>query len=175
MPRIVITGPESTGKTRLSIMLANYYQCRLIPEFAREYIQKLNRPYEKEDVITIGKEQLERYNEIIQTGENVFFDTWLIITKVWLKVVFKSDENWINNTIKEGKIDLYLLCATDLPWEPDSVRENGGQMREILFEMYKNELVTQRLPFRIIRGNGDERVNNAISAIDKYFKSTRTW
>ena len=171
MKRIVITGTESTGKTELTSQLAAKYQFKLIPEYARTYIENLNSPYDLQDVINIAQKQVDQYNKVLQSGESVFFDTWLIITKVWLKVVYDAQVDWIDSTINERKIDLFILCSNDLPWVADSVRENGGEMRSRLFEIYRNELEKHELPYRVISGLGEERLKNAIFTIEDFFKN----
>jgi nicotinamide riboside kinase len=70
--------------------------------------------------------------------------------------------------ISNCPIDLYLLCCPDLPWEADSVRENGGENRLKLFEEYRNELIRYGFNFVEIRGSGDLRLNNAIAAIGNF-------
>jgi NadR type nicotinamide-nucleotide adenylyltransferase len=169
MRRIVITGSESTGKTKLASQLAKHYQCKFIPEYARSYIEDLQLPYLKQDVEHIGRKQIDQYEKVLQSGECAFIDTWLIITKVWLKVVFNEQENWIDNALRDGKIDLYILCSNDLPWVDDPVRENGGEMRDRLFDMYQKELNNLGLPYRVIKGQGEERLKNTIFTIEEYF------
>lgn len=66
-------------------------------------------------------------------------------------------------------IDLYLLCLPDIPWEPDPLRENGGEHRQQLFDAYKNELVKRNLNFIEVGGIGDARLENAIKAVKEFF------
>ena len=88
--RIVVTGPESTGKTELAQALASKLNSVWIPEYARQYVENLNRPYEYDDVIQIAQHQVEQEAAFAsKIGEGIIiFDTWLIITKVWLDLVF---------------------------------------------------------------------------------------
>ena len=65
------------------------------------------------------------------------------------------------------EIDYYLLCAPDIPWEPDPLRENGGHMREKLFHLYMQVLETHKLRYEIISGPGEERLSKAIFALNK--------
>jgi NadR type nicotinamide-nucleotide adenylyltransferase len=170
MKKIVITGPESTGKSVLTRQLANYYQALYIPEYAREYIEELNRPYNYNDIEHIAHRQiadLEQYKN--KATGMLFLDTYLIITKVWFDVVYKSCPQWVIDQINKKEIDLYLLCKADLPWEPDNVRENGGAMRDVLFEKYKENLESFGLNYRIISGEGNERLENAVFAINSFF------
>lgn len=172
MTRVVLTGPESTGKSLLAEALAGHFSGKYIAEYARDHIAALDRPYTVSDVLEIARVQYAQYLESSQEHIPVFFDTWLIITKIWLKVVFGASYEWIDRALKDSSIDLYLLCYPDIPWEPDPLRENGGEMRHRLYEMYLQTLEEFGLPYRIIRGTGEERVNNAIFAIQEYIKTT---
>jgi nicotinamide riboside kinase len=163
--RIVISGPESTGKSVLTEKLTGHFGGRAVPEYARGYIAGLGRPYTERDVEVIARKQIVQFKESKYPNEIVFFDTGLIITKVWLELVFKADTDWIAREIRTVETDLYLLCAPDIPWIPDPLRENGGEMRYRLFEIYKSNLETFELPYRIIRGEGEDRFRNAIFAV----------
>ena len=169
--KIVITGPECTGKSTLSRQLAEHFHTRYIPEYAREYIAGLCRPYSYEDVLHIAEIQREQARSI-DGGQDwiVFLDTYLIITKVWFEVVFNRCPDWIDRELASNKIDLYLLCDTSIPWTTDAVRENGGEMRERLFLMYKQELERLGCRFSLITGTGPDRLNSAIQAVSRFLE-----
>jgi nicotinamide riboside kinase len=96
----------------------------------------------------------------------VFFDTFLIITKVWFEEVFSCCPHWLHQAIQTYKPDFALLCAPDLPWEADGVRENP-HIREYLFGKYEQELEFYSIPYGIVRGMGDDRLQRAISLIQE--------
>ncbi|MFZ5940693.1 MAG: AAA family ATPase [Bacteroidota bacterium] len=170
--RIVVTGPESTGKTELSAALANYYGCTWVPEYAREYVSGLERPYTLEDVLNIARVQIA---ETMQTREGmVIYDTWLVITKVWLDLVFAFRDERIEELIAAKPVNLFLLCEPDLPWYPDPVRENGGEARLLLYERYRQEIIQAGYPCRIISGMGEKRLHSAIEGIEDYLKSIKS-
>jgi nicotinamide riboside kinase len=169
--KIAITGPESTGKTELTRKLAAHYNAAHIPEYARTYVEALTRPYNFLDVLHIANRQIELVKETNNLGNYLFLDTELIITKVWMDIVFDHCPEWIDSSIRESKIDLYLLCDIDIPWVEDRVRENGGAMREKLFHIYEQLIVANGFAYRIISGIGDLRLNNALVAIEE-FKAT---
>ncbi|HZK97546.1 MAG TPA: ATP-binding protein [Prolixibacteraceae bacterium] len=168
--RIVVTGPESTGKTELAQALAAKLNSVWIPEYARQYVENLNRSYEYDDVIQIAQHQVEQEAAYdLKIGDGIIiFDTWLIITKVWLDLVYGKCPDWISEHIRSSKIDLFLVCDTDLPWIADPVRENGGEKRKELFQLYCNEIVTFGFKYEIISGFGVKRTENALIALSKH-------
>jgi len=167
--RVIITGPESTGKTALCCDLARHYKGIVIPEYARTYISALGRKYTYNDVVHIALKQLEQMKEKRNLkAPFLFVDTYLIITKVWLRRVFGEVPGWIDQEIRNTYDALYLLCEPDIPWEPDSVRENGGFMRTVLLNEYLDELKNARLNYYFINGIGEKRLNCAIEKVNKF-------
>jgi NadR type nicotinamide-nucleotide adenylyltransferase len=167
MKKIVISGPESTGKTTLSEALALDLNAILIPEYARSYIEGLNKPYTFSDVEAIAKHQikLEISTMALNPQGIIIMDTWMIITKVWFDVVFGRIPEWIDNYIASSKIDLFLVCAPDLPWVADPVRENGGEMRQKLFERYCKEIEYYGFSYEVLAGSDKIRMQNALKFI----------
>ncbi len=167
LKRISITGPESSGKTWLAENLARYYNTFFVEEYSREYLEIHGADYVLEDVINIAKGQLERENEVAQKSKNLLFcDTDLLVTKIWCEVVFGSCPEWIENQFSKHVYDLYLLCCPDIPWEPDPLRENPDD-RDQLFELYQSVLIENGLPFKIVRGLGEVRLENAITFVSE--------
>ena len=164
--RIAIVGPECTGKSTLSEQLAQHYKTKFVPEFAREYIGKLQRPYTIEDIVTIAKEQIRTEDETtLQVTNLLICDTNLIVTKIWAEFKYHTCPSWITENIRKRKYDLHLLTNTDIPWQADPQREHPNQ-REELFELYKKELQAEKVLFKIISGKPEERLKQAIEAID---------
>lgn len=163
---IVITGAESTGKSDLTKKLANHFKVPFIPEFARSYIEGLNRSYNYKDVETIARKQVAQLKNFQNSAHRyIFADTWLIITKVWFEVVFNQVPEWVENEIKKAGIELFLVCATDLPWIPDNVRENGGEKRENLQRRYLEILDEYGFNYRIVKGTDEKRLQNALNCL----------
>ena len=166
---VVITGAESTGKSVLTEQLSQYFSSRYYPEYAREYLEKKGPDYVQSDLENIARVQLQQMREAIQLQTTcVFFDTWLIITKVWFEVVYREVPAWIPEAIKNAPVDLFLLCENDIPWIPDPLRENGGDMRQELFEMYKTNITENGFTYKTITGSGSDRLKNAIKAVREY-------
>lgn len=166
--RIAITGPESTGKSELAEQLAMHYMTAWVPEYAREYLEDLDRKYNYGDILSIAKGQYEREEQMVaDAGSLLFCDTEFIVNKIWCDDKFGKCHNWILEMIDSHPYDLYLLCNADLPWEEDPLRENPGD-RERLFGLYFHELKSRDFNFEVISGLGQERVKNAIRIVDNF-------
>lgn len=165
--KVVVVGPECTGKSDLSAFLAGHFRTTWVPEYARGYVGNLTRPYVQHDLLTIAHGQLRLEDEWIQDANEVLIcDTNLYVIKVWSEFKFGSCDPEILRTITTRKYDLYLLTYVDIPWEADPLREHPGE-RERLFEIYRNEMVNQSVPFIEIRGERDERRKTAVEAVQK--------
>lgn len=167
--RIAITGPESTGKSWLAESLAKAYQTSWVPEYAREYLKKLNRPYSYDDILAISRGQMEAEDSALQSANKFLFsDTECMVTKIWCDVKFERCHPWIIEQIVQRPYDLYLLCDIDLPWQPDPQREHP-HLRNYLFNLYYAELNGRNLPFGIVKGNGEARLKCALDIINRKF------
>lgn len=173
MKKVVIIGPESTGKSTLSEQLAGYYNTSWVPEYAREYLLEHGTNYTFDDLLTIAKGQValeERYIEKAKDAKLLFIDTDQYVMKVWAEFVFGKSHQWILDQITKRKYDLYLLCNIDLPWVQDVLREYPDPgPREELFNIYKNIMLNQPVPWVEIAGNYDERFRKAIKAVSDLF------
>jgi NadR type nicotinamide-nucleotide adenylyltransferase len=167
MYRIAIVGPESTGKSILAEQLAKHFNSPWVPEYARTYVEKLTQPYNYDDICNIARKQIEQEIEYEQNinAPYVFFDTELIITKVWFEYCYKKVPQFVEERLQTGFFDLYLLCVPDLPWEPDSVREHGHD-RDYFFDWYKSEIEKLGKPYFVVDGIGEKRVRKAIEAVN---------
>ena len=171
MPRkLILIGPESTGKTTLSVHLAKLYNFDLIAEFSREYLSKKNNSYDYEDLkkIAIQQNQIEKNNN----SEKIIIDTDLITIKIWSEFKYGSCDSEIEKIISsyDRNNRYYLLLKDDIKWEYDPLRENKNDRSEI-FLLFKNLLEKEGLNYSIISGTGINRINNAIKVVEERFLS----
>jgi len=187
--KVVIIGPESTGKSTLCDQLAKHYNSLWCREYAREYLLKNGKNYNYNDLLTIAKGQIELEEEITQSAISkwqltkiplppitycspIFFDTDMYVMKVWCEFVFGNSHQYILDQIAKRKYDLYLLCNTDLPWVKDELREYPDlETRQNLFFIYKDIMMSQSIPWIEISGNNEERLQIAIAAVDELIKN----
>jgi len=164
--RIVIIGPECTGKSELSEYLSNHFNTRWVPEFARAYLEKLDRPYIESDLLEIAQGQIRLEDKVANEAMSLLIcDTNLIVIKVWSNFKYGRCNDEILQLIQTRPYDLYLLTYIDIPWQEDPQREHP-HMREVLWNIYREELQKQRAPFVEIRGERNERRQTAIDAIN---------
>ena len=174
--KIVIIGPESTGKSALCAMLADHYNTIWVKEYARAYLLKNGTKYTYENLYEIAQGQIALEHEArenLTAEQNILIvDTDMYVMKVWSEFVFNKCDNRILNKIVQNDADLYLLMNTDLPWVKDELREYpDNKTREKLFQFYKEEMVEQKKPWHIISGQGNERFINAVKAIEEYINN----
>jgi nicotinamide riboside kinase len=151
MPKIIITGPECSGKTTLSKSLSKYFNSKLVNEFARIYLTKKNNTYNFESLLEIAQNQYKLEN---QKSKIIVCDTDLLTIKIWSEYKFGNCDSWILDKINTQKKEkrIYLLCKPDIKWEYDPQRENELD-RDKIFNIYKKELKILGHKFCIIEGD----------------------
>lgn len=150
--RIAFTGPESCGKSTMAKWVSEKYNLPLSEEFAREFLAQKESYFQEDlDMITTG--QLIDWQK---KGPKFVADTEMTVLKIWSEYRFKNTSHLILDAHKKQAFDHYFLCAPDIPWEADPLRENPLN-REELFLMYKAELIHHQWPFTILKGSLEER------------------
>jgi NadR type nicotinamide-nucleotide adenylyltransferase len=166
--RIVIIGPESTGKSTLTRQLAAHFGTSYADEFARVYLEGLSRPYNEEDLWHIAEGQVRYEDEAIAAARNglCFFDTDLYVTKVWSEDKYGTCAESILQQIACRPYHLYLLTDIDMPWEDDPLREHGSpEERQYFFNIYYDIVQQSGVPFTVVRGTEAGRLEQAVTAV----------
>ena len=154
MYKVALIGPESSGKTTLARYLARRYNGTYVPEYAREYVErKGTTDVTFDELCDIAKHQIEEIKLIANSQKPIaFFDTELIVTKIWFEYAFGRVPEWLKEAILRYPMDVYLLTYPDLPWIPDPARSNGSDaIRLELFHRYESEIQALDIPYYIIK------------------------
>lgn len=173
--KIVLFGPESTGKTTLSNHLARHYNTVWVPEYAREYLQNKWNNYRKtcenSDLLPIAIGQIKLENELAKKTDKVLIcDTDLLETKVYSEEYYGGFvDPVLDKAAIENKYDLYFLTYIDTPWEADDLRDRPEQRLE-MFNAFENALKKYKRPYILLKGDKITRLKIAIEAIDKLLK-----
>lgn len=174
--KIVLFGPESTGKTTLSIQLAKHYNTVWVEEFARPYLQTVwnqeRRTCEPKDIMPIAYGQIALENRLAKRADKVLIcDTDLLETKVYSEEYYGGyvdpllEKAAVNNTY-----DLYLLTYIDTPWVEDDLRDRPEQRLE-MFNAFKKALDDSKRPYILLKGDKETRLKTATEAIDKIIET----
>lgn len=177
MLRVALTGPESTGKSTLSRLLAAYYGTTHAPEYARAYLDQHGPTYTLPDLEAIARGQLAAEEaaaaEATAAGKSVvFFDTDLLVIKIWAEHAFGHCPAWITDHLHQHPHDLTLLLDVDLPWEPDPLREHPDPaQRQYFHAWYQRELRALPGQFAEVSGPPAERLACAVAAVNALLQS----
>jgi len=165
--KIVVIGPECTGKSTLSEALANELQTIWVPEYAREHLDNLSRTYTEADLLDIARGQLELEDRLLQNAnEYLICDTDLYVIKVWSEVKYGRCHPWILEQIAARKYDTYLLTDIDIPWQDDPLREHPQpEERQFLYNTYKDIVANTGVRWAGISGDAGTRLFTALKAV----------
>ena len=158
--KIAFTGPESSGKTTLAEWLSNYLCCKLINEYAREYLSEKSE-YTIQDINSIAQEQ---FNRVFYQQEPLVIDTEMLVMKIWCEEKYQQCSNSILSLLEKQKIDFYFLCKPDIPWVDDPLRENPND-RGRLFLKYEKNLCEQNCSYSVLTGSLEARKNKIIETL----------
>lgn len=166
--RIALVGPESCGKSYLAEQLATHFDTVFVEEYGRTYCEKFGMDSTELDFAHVAGGQLYREDEqALKANRLLFCDTDLIVTQIWSEVYFSGKcQPWIFWADHARRYDLFLLCAPDIPWVNDGLREFESQ-RQWMFDRLHQELQSRALPFEIIRGEFTARTAQAIRAVEQ--------
>lgn len=174
--RVVLFGPESTGKTTLSEQLARHYNTVWVPEYARQYLQdKWNnerKTCEPTDLLPIAEGQMDLENKLAKKATEVLIcDTDLLETKVYSEAYYLGYcDPILEKYALENTYDLYFLTYIDIPWEKDDLRDKPKE-RSQMFAYFKDTLEKYDRNFVILKGNKKERLATAVHHINKLLHS----
>jgi len=166
--KIAIVGPESTGKSTLTKLLAKHYHTLWVAEFARYYCAALTAPCTMQDEINMFHGQVALEESVLAMAEQdfIFCDTTFLTVKIWSDEMLGETPSIVLDALQERTYDLYLLLDIDLPWQEDPLRD-FPHMREHFMNIWYQEL--ENLGARYVLINGiEDRLQKAINAVDTF-------
>ncbi len=170
--RVVLFGPESTGKTTLAQRLAKHYNTQWVPEFMREYLQdkwdREQKSCEPKDLLPIAEGQMRLENELAQSASDILIcDTDLLELKVYSEAYYQGYcDPVLEKYALRNTYDIYFLTYIDVPWEKDDLRDKPSD-RERMFLNFKETLEKHTRNFVILSGDKSTRFKTAVEHIDK--------
>lgn len=173
--KVVLFGPESTGKTTLAKLLGEHYQTEWVPEYMREFLERkwelTGELISRDDLLPIANGQLKSEQEAIQRVDSLLIcDTDLLEIKVYSEYYYDGycPKEIVEQAI-DNKPDIYLLMYIDTVWEEDMLRDRPND-REEMFQIFENELIKQNLPYQVLVGGKEKRFKRSVEIIDSLIK-----
>ena len=163
MSKIILTGPECSGKSTLSQALAQHYKVAYASEYAREFLSKLNRPYQERDLVSIAIGQHRLINALRKSPITIA-DTGIEVIKIWSEVKYQRSSPIIKHLLNINKPDLFILCGVDIPYQEDPLREHPNDRKE-LYQIYLKELKSLNVPYIEVSGSTEDRLKKSIKKI----------
>jgi NadR type nicotinamide-nucleotide adenylyltransferase len=168
--RVVLTGSESTGKSTLAAELSRHYDAELVPEFVRAFAEQKGSPIDFSDHGAIARGQMALEDAALALGGRLIVqDTDLLSTVVYCRHYFGRCPAWIEEAAVLRRPDLYLLCATDLDWIADGVRDRGHR-REEMQRLFADAVDASGARWAEVRGHGAARLEAAIGAVARHVR-----
>lgn len=169
--RIAVFGAESTGKSTLASALARKFGAPVAPEYVRAFWDEHDGRIVAEDLDAIARGQIAGEEAAVAAAKNglVICDTELLTNVLWADLLFPGAcPEWVRVEAEKRSRNyaLYLLCDTDIPFEPDPQRcfpDPAG--RAMCRKLWRETLESRGLPFVEIRGEAAEREAAAVGAI----------
>ncbi len=165
-PKILFTGPECTGKTTASKMLAERLKAIRIPELAVEYLERIQRPYELKDLCTLAQMQV-LVEDKISKQDLCICDTSLLVLDIWMRVKFDDDlaSQGFELTEHMRGFQNIFLCAPDFPWVDGPFREQP-ENPIALFHKYEQRLKEMECNYQILQGDTKARAEQMAEVLD---------
>lgn len=167
--KIAIVGGESTGKSTLCAQLAEQFETVWVPEYARLYLEQLERTYEYDDLRLMALGQIASENKLLPLANRFLFcDTDMHVFKVWSEHKYGKVDDIILQMLDEVHYDAYILTSPDFPWQPDPLREHEEETwRLYFFEKYCAAIRQKAKPYCIVTGTETERLMQAKTFLEE--------
>lgn len=167
--RIVLTGSESVGKSSLAVLLAQHFDCLVVPEFVRQYAASKGAPLDFRDHGPIARGQIAAEDTAIAQAMArddivLVHDTDLVSTVVYCHHYFGRCPDFIEELAVARRATHYLLLDIDVPWVPDGIRDRGDRRAE-LHSLFSSTLTRFACDYTLIRGDWSTRLAHAVQVV----------
>lgn len=157
---VVLTGPESTGKSWLATELQRHFGGQRVSEYVREYVDQIQRDTRYEDVPLIAHEQLSREDAARQQQPALLIlDTNLLSNLLWSRTLFGRAPDWLETALLTRRYDSYLLLSPkNVPWVGDGQRcQPALKERHAFYAACQQWLIAHDQPMIEVGGDWSER------------------
>lgn len=170
LKRVVLLGPESTGKTTLAGDLALAFGTVWVAEYLRLYLDAKGGVCEPDDLprVVAGHQVMEA--TLARRATRVIIcDTDPLMTAVYSRFYYGTLPAWLGDAAGARRADHYLLLDCDVPWVADPQRD-APHARGVILGLCREELERRRLPFTVISGGWTQRFTAARTIVESLLR-----
>lgn len=170
---ILVTGPESTGKSTITERLAQHFNTIGVQEYARQWIDNNNEEWVYADLDTFAQTQLEHIYWARRRANKIFFtDTDAIATEIFSKAYFDKVSHTVRSLARWQKdIHFAFLMDVDCPWVDDGQRDFPDQgVRQMMLNDHEQFLIDRKIPYLKLSGTWDEKFNTAVNKVNELIR-----
>ena len=174
MKVVVLTGPESTGKSWLAAGLERRFGGVRVDEYVRRFIEENPRDTCLADIPDIARGQL-RWEDQARAKQPslLILDTHLLSNILWSQTLFGDCPDWLEAELLARHYGLHLLLSPQqVDWAEDGQRcQPDLKDRMAFYEATRDWLIQHRQPIQIIEGSWAERQTQAFAAVERLLSS----
>jgi nicotinamide riboside kinase len=169
--KVALLGAESTGKSTLARDLAAHFnslgrKSEAVPEALRDWCETNARTPRPEEQMGIAEEQERRVDEACTRAEVVIADTTAIMVAIYSAILFEDHSLLRFAVERQRSYDVTLVTGLDIPWVADGLQRDGPHVQGPVDAQVRALLDKHAISYRVVYGTGDERMRNALAAID---------
>jgi len=165
MKVLVLTGPESTGKSWLAARLHRRFGGLLVGEYVRDFIDREQRDTCLADIPAIARGQLAREDAArSQAPELLILDTHLLSNILWSRTLFGTCPAWLEDELLQRQYHQHLLLSPEgIDWHDDGQRCQPSLAERLKFyQDCRDWLISRNQPFVEVGGSWAEREQQAM-------------
>ena len=169
--KIALLGAESTGKSQLALALSERLQqsgltVHRVDEYLREWCDTHQRTPRQDEQLHMFETQIARALAA-PADAVVIADTTPLMTAVYSQMLFNDDSLNALALAHQTVYDVTLLTGLDLPWVSDGLQRDGPHVREPVDAAIRHMLDMADLPYQVVYGTGEQRLENALFCIGR--------
>lgn len=165
---VVLTGPESSGKSWLAREIQQQFGGIIVDEFVRHFIEQVKRDTCLADVDPIANGQLAWEDQArSRKPDLLILDTHLLSNMLWSQTLFGACPAWLEQALLEREYHLHLLLdPVDVPWINDGQRCQPDIAERLAFyAACERWLQLHQQPYVSVKGDWSARRAFVLEAI----------
>ena len=166
MKVLVLTGPESSGKSWLAARLQQSFGGLLVGEYVRDFIDSEQRDTCLADIPTIARGQLALEDAARARAPHLLIlDTHLLSNILWSRTLFGTCPAWLEDELLRRLYHQHLLLSpVGIDWHDDGQRCQPELAERLRFhDQCRDWLICRNQPFVEIGGSWTERERQAFA------------